>query len=202
MTGEATTLRALRREQIIRAARRLVAEGGLEALTIGALEKSVDFSRGVITYHFDNKDEIVAAVLDSAIVEINTATTSKLEAADTLAAQVRVMVSATLEGFIECREAGHVLLAFWGRIPRDEWATKTNAELYASYRAFARKVLAAAEADLPEGIDLDGMATVLVALVIGIAAQTYFQPDAIDPAAAVHEGVAAVLARLRPTDSV
>lgn len=192
--GDPTTLRELRRDQIISAARRVVAEGGLEALTIGAIEKVVDFSRGVITYHFDNKDEIVAAVLESAIAEIDATTTSKLEAADSLADQIRIMVSATLEGFIECREAGHVLLAFWGRIPRDEWATQTNAALYASYRGFARKVLGAA--DLPETIDLDGMATVLVALVIGIAAQVYFQPAAVDPAAAVAEGVASVLARI------
>src|SRR5205814_9753674 len=58
-TSASDSLRDLRRAQIVAAAREIVAGDGLESLTIGALEKRLGFSRGVITYHFRDKDEIV-----------------------------------------------------------------------------------------------------------------------------------------------
>src|ERR1700722_2409301 len=73
------SVRDLRRGQILTAARRLVAEHGLEALTIGALEDRLAFTRGVITYHFANKDEIVRAVFASAIDEIDASVRREVE---------------------------------------------------------------------------------------------------------------------------
>ena len=57
------TVRDLRRAQIIAAARAIVCRDGLDALTIGALEQKLAFTRGVITYHFAGKDDIVRALL-------------------------------------------------------------------------------------------------------------------------------------------
>ena len=49
MRPEVTTVRDLRRTQILAEARSIVAQEGLAALTIGTLEKRLPFSRGVIT---------------------------------------------------------------------------------------------------------------------------------------------------------
>lgn len=195
--GDPSSVRDFRRAQIITAARTLVYEQGLEGLTIGALEARLDFSRGVITYHFDNKDEIVEAVLSSALDEIEAATRAGMKASLTLAEKVHAMLSQTVTGFVENKEAGHILLTFWGRIPRDTRVTKLNANLYATYRAYARKLI---DQGVSEGAfetgDPDAMAALFVAVVIGIATQVYFAPGAIDPEAAVDEAAASVLARL------
>lgn len=198
-TPSPNTLRDLRRGQILAAGRALVAEGGLEALTISALEKRCAFSRGVITYHFDNKDEIVGAVLKSAIDEIQGATRARLEAAGDPVERVRVMLRATLEGFLLHPEAAHILLSFWGRIPRDAWATRVNAELYAGFRADAAKVICdgIAAGALRADVDVSALAVVAVGHVIGVATQVYFQPGAVEPEAAIEEAAACMLARLR-----
>lgn len=193
------TVRDLRRGQIVAAARRLVAEQGLDALTFGALEDRLAFTRGVITYHFANKDEIVRAVLASAIDEIDAGVRAQVDAGATAADKVRAMLGATVRGFVDRAEAGRVLMSFWGRLPSDPQVRQLNAELYARYRRAAAKVLRRARAEgAIAKIDPAVMASLLVGLVLGIAMQHFFDPGSIDVDAATEEAVQTVLARLAP----
>src|SRR5207249_7078413 len=109
---ELASVRDLRRAQIVAAARALVARGGLEALTVSALEKRLRFTRGVITYHFRGKDEIVRAVLASAVDEIDRATAEEVQASLDFAAKLEAVLRTKVRGFLENREAAHVLLSF------------------------------------------------------------------------------------------
>ncbi len=192
------SIRDLRRQQIIRAARRIVAEEGLEALTIGTLESRLDFSRGVITYHFANKDEIVLAVLDSAIDEIDAATRAEVQEHASAEEKICAVLRATIEGFVGHREATRILISFWGRIPSSPEIRKINARLYASYRKEAARLVRAGRksgelADVPP----DAIAALLVGIVIGVATQAYFDHAAIDVAKVIDEAQRTVLARLR-----
>jgi AcrR family transcriptional regulator len=191
-------LRSLRRAQIIAAARALVAAEGLDALTIGALEQRLGFSRGVITYHFRDKDEIVAALLESAVAEIDAASKAAVAAGPTAEDKVRAVLRANLRGFLEHREAGLILLSFWGRLMADPKARRTNASLFAKYRGLTRSVI---EAGVKEGaftkVDADAISALIVGIVIGLAAQAYFEAGAVDERAALEEAARCVLARLR-----
>lgn len=194
-TAAKDSLRDLRRSQIVGAAREIVAGEGLEALTIGALEKRLGFSRGVISYHFRDKGEIVEAVLESALGEIDRATHAEVEAGATPEDKVRAVLRANLRGFLGHREAGLILLSFWGRLGSDPKARKANARLYAVYRERTEAVLAAGSY---YGVDQPALAAVIVALVLGIAAQMYFEPGSIDGETALEEAVRCVTARLSP----
>jgi AcrR family transcriptional regulator len=193
----AETVRDLRRGQIVEAARKLVAEQGLEALTIGALEDRLAFTRGVITYHFANKDEIVRAVLASAIDEIDAAVRQEIEAGATIEQKVRAVLHGNVRGFVDNEVAGRVLLSFWGRLSADAGVRKLNADLYARYRRQASKLLKRARAAGEVAkVDPDVMASLLVGIVLGIATQHFFEPGAIDIEAAIDEAARTVLARL------
>jgi len=192
------SVRDLRRGQIVAAARRLVAEQGLEALTIGALEDRVSFTRGVITYHFANKDEIVQAVFASAIDEIDAAVRRAVEGGVAIEDKVRAVLRGNVRGFVDSEVAGRVLLSFWGRLSADPVVRKLNADLYAKYRRRAAKLLRSARADgLVGPVDPTVMGALLVAIVLGIATQHYFEPGSIDVDAAVDEATRTVMARLR-----
>jgi AcrR family transcriptional regulator len=194
------TVRDLRRAQILAAARALVAEQGLQALTIGRLEKRLTFSRGVITYHFANKDEIVIGVLESAVRDIDGAIRKAAEAtrADPREA-LRATMHATVRGYVDNVEAVQILMGFWGRIQADPRVAEINARLYRRYRGWSRALLeAGAEAGVFRRVDTDAMAAQMVGTVIGIARQVYFEPRAVDPDATVDEAVKSFLARLQP----
>jgi AcrR family transcriptional regulator len=192
------TLRDLRRGQIIAVGRRIVAEDGLEALTISALEARLSFSRGVITYHFEDKEDIVYAILESAIEEIDAVTATGLKGEHTFEDKIRIVLTSYVRGFIDHPEAGRILLAFWGRLGADRRARKANASLYAGYRRGAARILEEGRAAgaLAPGVQVEAAAAMLVGLVLGIVNQAYFEKGAIDPVAVVDEAVKAALARL------
>lgn len=191
------TVRDLRRMQIVSAARAIVAGDGLEALTIGALEEKLGFSRGVITYHFDNKDEIVSEVFASAVAEIDAATLSELETSGSFEAKVRAVVHANVRGFVDSPEASRILLSFLGRGLGDARVRGVVARLYATYRRRCARLLAEGEkAGIFVAVDPEVAASVLVGVVIGIAMQVYADPRAMDVDAAIEEASTTFVARL------
>jgi len=58
---------SIRRKQIIAAVRQIIARDGLEAVTIANIATQLGTSRGVVVYHFNNKEAILHEVLSSAM---------------------------------------------------------------------------------------------------------------------------------------
>jgi AcrR family transcriptional regulator len=54
----------IRREQIVEAAASVIAEKGLQRLSLSEIEKKVGLSRGQLTYYFKAKEDILLAVFD------------------------------------------------------------------------------------------------------------------------------------------
>lgn len=194
----AETIRDFRRGQIVAAARALVAEEGIESLTIAALEARLSFSRGVITYHFRDKDEIVQAVFSGVIEEIDATSRHAIESSASPEEKVRAVIAANVHGFVERTEAGRVLLSFWGRISSDARIRAVNAKLYATYRRRTKRLLEAVRAPLGnKDVDLEAMSGVIVGVVIGLATQWIFDPRSIDLEASIDEATRSVIARLK-----
>jgi len=187
-----------RRAEIVSAARRIVAERGLEGLTFAALEQRLDFTRGVTTYHFRDKDELVRAVLDSAIREIAAGTALAVRSHASPENKVRALFRAQTLGFIEKAEAGRILLSFWGRLGSEPGFRRRNASLYAAYRRQTERLLREGmKAGVFRSAPTGPLAAFVVGAVLGIAAQHFFQPGSVDPEAAAEEAARSLLARLR-----
>ena len=193
------TVRDLRRHQIVDAARRIVGSEGLDALTFGRLEQTLSFTRGVITYHFRNKEEIVHALLDDALDEIYRGVVDEVQATDAPVDAVAAVIGGMVRGFLEKRDAAFVLLSFWGRLQSDPAVADKNAELYRGYRQSAAALVRRGQQEgaLSAAIDPDAAAAVMVGLVIGIAGQALFEPDAIDVDGAVALSAEVMRAGLR-----
>ena len=57
----------IRREQIVEAAIAVIAERGIQHLSLSEIEKRADMSRGQLTYYFPAKEDILLAVFDRVI---------------------------------------------------------------------------------------------------------------------------------------
>src|SRR6516165_5100511 len=55
---------SIRREQIIEAAVAIIAEQGLQNLSLSEIEQRAGMSRGQLTYYFPTKEDILLAVFD------------------------------------------------------------------------------------------------------------------------------------------
>ena len=183
-------LRRRRRGEIVAAARQLVANGGIEALTFGALERQLDFTRGVITYHFRNKQDIVAAVLESAITEIDAATDARIHDAEHIEAQVRAVLETKVRGFLEHPEATRILLSFWAKAAHDPLASVVNRKLFRTYRKQTRPLLEHSRCDA------DAFAVLWVGTVIGIVTQAVIDPERVPIQRCIEEASELLAGRL------
>src|SRR6201985_49645 len=55
---------SIRREQVVEAAVAVIAEQGLQNLSLSEIEKKVGMSRGQLTYYFKAKEDMLLAVFD------------------------------------------------------------------------------------------------------------------------------------------
>src|SRR5438445_12609158 len=64
MTIPRVDVGSVRREQIVQAAIAIIAEQGLQHLSLSEIEKKAGMSRGQLTYYFPAKEDILLAVFD------------------------------------------------------------------------------------------------------------------------------------------
>ena len=190
-----TTVRDLRRAQILAAARQLIAEGGIEALTFGTLEQRLAFTRGVITYHFRDKSDILAAALQSAIAELDRATFARVDAHADFPGKVHAALHTKVVGFLESAEARAILISFWSRLGSDPESAALNARFFASWRHQAAHLVRQGQesGEIEFGVDIPALATLLVGAVLGIVLQRTFSPDGVDVEACVAASAAQFL---------
>src|ERR1700737_2855460 len=62
---------SIRREQIVEAAVTVIAEQGLQNLSLSEIEKKAGMSRGQLTYYFPVKEDILLAVFDRLVLLIH-----------------------------------------------------------------------------------------------------------------------------------
>ncbi len=67
MKTSRTDVGSIRREQIVQAAVSIIAEQGLQNLSLSEIEKKAGMSRGQLTYYFPAKEDILLAVFDRLI---------------------------------------------------------------------------------------------------------------------------------------
>lgn len=88
-----------RRAQIIQAAAEVVAEVGYASASLARIAGRVGISKGVITYHFDSKDEIMRLVALQLFERCREHIDARIGSASSAAEQVRAWTSAELEFF-------------------------------------------------------------------------------------------------------
>ncbi len=162
---------------LVEASKRLLMDGGMEALRVEKVTAAAGQNRAMVSYHFGGKAAMLAVVVDSLIHE----------AVEELAAQAELLP----EG--EARVAAHVdatlalmqtpeFLATLDVIPsalRNSDLRERLATLYAWYRGVNAKCLDP-DTDPAESERLSALATLFVAVTDGLAIQWALDPERVD----------------------
>jgi len=102
--------RARQLRTLLDAARALVAEEGIEALSLAALARRVGVSRPGLYEYFRSKDDLVAAILEEELPRWAALVAASLDGPDGLAGKVGAYVRAQLEVMTDGRHAAAVAL--------------------------------------------------------------------------------------------
>ena len=157
------------------AAKEIIAEEGFEALTLNSVSERAGENKAMISYYFDNKAGLVAAVVDSVVHDEYVASLERMKTAPPgertrrLVDEMRRM-DATAPDF-------QVFFELLPHVLRDEVLRLRLALLYQWY--WSMKLGWLGVADGPEALadpDLLGLAQVLSAVIDGLAIQVAIDP--------------------------
>jgi AcrR family transcriptional regulator len=147
---------AVRRQQVVMAVRKLVAREGVGAVTIARIAKLMRTSRGVVNYHFKNKEEILRAALQSAVRDASAATDQMVAEGDDTAEIVRLVVGLAATD----SDWWQVYIAFLAESTHDPFAREMIRSADRNFRAH-----------LSETLGNEARAAVTLALMKGLALQ-------------------------------
>ncbi|WP_455355234.1 TetR/AcrR family transcriptional regulator [Streptomyces sp. SYSU K217416] len=163
---------AERREQILRAACKVIADNGFRALRIADVAKEAGLSSGIVHYYFTNKRDLVHAAFEQNVARSFARRMAILESDDDEVAKLRALVDAYLPEDDETVESWHVWAELWVEAIHDADLQELNDRAYGEWRRIvAGMVRDGQAAGLIDDGDAVETANLLVAMLDGLALQ-------------------------------
>lgn len=164
-------------QALVEAGKRLLMDGGMDALRVGRITAAAGQNKAMVSYYFGGKAPMLAVVVDSLIHEAVEGLAEQAERLPEGDARLEAHVDATLE-LMQTPE----FLATLDVVPaafRNDDLRERLATLYAWYREVNAKCLDP-EVDPAESERLNGLATLFVAVIDGLAIQWALDPERTD----------------------
>ncbi|MGH9319523.1 MAG: TetR/AcrR family transcriptional regulator [Vicinamibacteria bacterium] len=188
-----------RRQQIVEIAIETIANQGFSQASLAEIAKKAGISKGVISYHFDGKEDLVEEILRSLLRKPAEFVKERVARADTAAAKLRAYVEANFE-FMKLHRVGYVALVdLWGQRDSAGARDPLNADAYEPSRHYLAHIL---EEGLRTGemreVPVMVTASLIQAAIDGVMLQWVLDERAIDLDVARDEVVGMVLRHVEP----
>ncbi len=172
-----------RREQVVEAAVAVIAERGIQKLSLSAIEKRTGMARGHLTYYFRTKEDILLAVFDHTVEtmrrRVGVPECDEFERSGWAGAQhlLRMLLLGPLDPVF-----GPLMHTFLAQLSHREDFRQRIAGLYEEWRSNMTRAL---EMDLanvaePPPFPPRALATLIQAVLHGMVVQRAADPDAFD----------------------
>jgi AcrR family transcriptional regulator len=163
--------------KLVAAARRLLARGGYQALTVEAVAAEAGAYRDSVRYYFGSKAAFVVAVVDSLSHDQSLGAVAESEAAQGGDARVHGLVAGDRR-LVDDRAAFRDFFAILPHVVLDEELRERVAALYEWYRDLY--VEGFGDATPADAERLRRLASLMVAMTDGLAVQKLLDPDGVE----------------------
>src|SRR5436190_5752509 len=170
-----------RRKDILRAAYDVAARHGVESLTVRAVAARAAVSHGTVLFHFNRRDALVAALLDS-VLDATTVLHVPLEVERLTrpTERLRRLLRVEMDRLSGDPRHFRLFLEYWALGVRNAVIRRRVSAALDSYRAafraVAESVVNEASGSPPRSSDAEGLAAVAVSFVHGCALQAVIDP--------------------------
>jgi AcrR family transcriptional regulator len=181
-----------RREYLAATMSEIIAERGLEAVTVREVAAAAGVSIGAVQHHFPTKDAMLTFAFDHVVDRVRERVARRPRSGDA-GEQLGVVLAELLPLDEERHREARVMIAFAGR-------AATSAELQAIWRPHLDQIRAEIAAVLGAGEGAYERSVALLALVDGLALHAVSEPGVLGPHVlerALHLGVRAALVEPR-----
>ncbi len=164
---------AVRRTQVLRAARACIVAMGYERVTMRDIAATAGVSTGTVVHYFHDKDSVLAAALLDKIQDTGIAFRAALTGADSAWEQLERLVEASVPASDEVRDEWRLWLTFWSEATRNERFRAVSELQHRRWTRFLARILRhGVSADEFAAIDPEATATQVAALIDGLAVQS------------------------------
>ncbi len=173
------------RDRLVRAAGALIAEGGVAAATSRAITDRAGENLGSITYYFGSKDALVSQALVRQARSLLQPVLDDLAADGDPGAGLAAAVARLTALAQERRDQLAAYVQCLAQCAHDDALAAQVRDLWAEVRSRLAEQIAHQKADrgLPDWVDEDAAAALIVSLATGVAAGTAIDPEGTDPTA-------------------
>jgi len=165
-----------RRRLVVAVASRLIAESGLDAVTVRDVAQAAECSTAIVSHYFHNKRELLFLTYNSSIEGASARCNAALKASGgDLKALLAELMPLGEEQIIEWK----IWLAFWARAVADPEIAEAQRKCILRTRGDIVHVMEDLDRQglLRPGLDLADEARRILTLLLGLAVQVLFDPD-------------------------
>ena len=182
VAGQPSFIEAARRRQIVDTAIQTIASHGYSRASLASIARDAGISKGVISYHFAGKDDLVEEILSRLMREPAEFIKQRVDACDSAGDRLRAYVAANFDFAKSHRNHLLALVDLWGRRdPAGRGRNRFDAEAYEPSRRYLSRIL---EAGSRTGeltpVSGKAMASVIQAAIDGVLLQWAFDPKSVD----------------------
>lgn len=170
-----------RRQLLVQAAIRCLADGGMAAFTIAKICQEAGVSQGLINHHFRSKDELLVSVYDTLTAFLVSTVDAAKETPRDPAQQLVAFVDANFDEDPAASSQLRAWLALWGEISSNPDLRKLHKTRCADYKAAIAGAISAIAKARGRRINADTLALMLVSLIDGLWLESRLDPTALSP---------------------
>jgi AcrR family transcriptional regulator len=180
-----TTERGAKRPLLVAAAAEVFAQKGYASTRVADIADRAKVGKGTVYEYFASKEELLFAVFESINEDVALRMNAVLEQGGESWEQLERLLEIGAEVASEQHELQPVVLDFWAASRGKGFEKKYRDKVVESYALFNRKVAdflceGQRRGEFRDDVDVDALATTVVAAVDGLGIQLYFDPS-IDP---------------------
>ncbi len=170
-----------RRKQIVDTAIRTIASRGYSQTSLAEIAREAGISKGVISYHFEGKGDLVEEILARLMQEPADYIKGLVDVQAAAADKLRAYIAANFEFAKAHRNHLLALVDLWGSRDSSEGRNRFDSEAYGPSRRYLSRILETAQERGELGpVPANTMASVIQAAIDGVLLQWAFDPDAVD----------------------
>jgi TetR/AcrR family fatty acid metabolism transcriptional regulator len=179
--GQRSFIEEARRQQIVETAIQTIATQGFSSASLAEIAKKAGISKGVISYHFDGKGELVEEILRSLLRKPAEFVKERVARETTALAKLRAYVAANFE-FMKAHRVGYVALVdLWGQRDAAGERNPLNADAYEPSRHYLAHILEEGRSrGALRALPVRTTASLIQGAIDGVMLQWVFDEKAID----------------------
>jgi AcrR family transcriptional regulator len=178
--GKPSFIEEARRRQIVETAIRTIATRGYSQASLAEIARQAGISKGVISYHFEGKDELVDEILSRLLREPAEFIKQRVDASERAMDRLRAYVTANFE-FMKTHRDNYVALVDLWESRASGSGNRFSAEAYGPSRTYLSRILEAGRlgGEFRE-LDEATVASVIQAAIDGVMLQWVFDEGSVD----------------------